>query len=212
MDEQTQGEPTAGATGNGTGGAMTATEQKGKDVGLTGLLLLGAYLVLLTGLALYAIVALWPRPCPEGTVALGRFLFWTFPRGCEVALILLVFSTGVLGGLIHALRSLYWYVGHRNLKTSWLAMYLLLPLVSGSLGVVFYIVIRGGLFSPDLGSDAMNPIGFAAVSAIVGLFSEQAVRKLKQVAGTLFAEAEQGRDTTPPAGLNSDTDDKAPKT
>src|SRR6202035_4995943 len=39
----------------------------------------------------------------------------------EIRIIML----GALGGVLHALRSLYWYVGNRNLKRSWLLMYFL---------------------------------------------------------------------------------------
>jgi hypothetical protein len=41
----------------------------------------------------------------------------------------------------------------------------------------------------------VNPIGFAAVSGLVGMFSEQAIRKLKDVAETLFAKLEPGKDS-----------------
>ncbi len=86
---------------------------------------IGIYLVGLAGLALYAIVALWPDAGAPGTEAPGpTFLVWPFPRGSEQATLLLVFFAGVLGALVHALRSFYWYVGHRKLIVSWVAMLL----------------------------------------------------------------------------------------
>jgi hypothetical protein len=156
-----------------------------------GRLLIGAYLIGLLGLAFYAVVALWPNSCGD---AVPSFLIWSFPRDCEQGWLLLVFAAGMLGGLLHALRSFYWYVGNRELVRSWAAMYLFLPFVGGTLGVVFYIVIRGGLFSGAMDGDGMNPIGFAAVAGLVGLFSEQAVLKLKDVANTLFKKPSPGED------------------
>ena len=158
-----------------------------------GRFLIGFYLVALLGIALYALVSLWPNPC--GT-AVPSFFAWTFTEGCEPAMVLFVFAAGVLGGLLHALRSFYWYVGNRELVRSWAALYLFLPFVGGTLSVIFYVVIRGGLFSGATIGDGVNSIGFAAVGALVGLFSEQAILKLKDVANTLFMKPEPGEDET----------------
>ncbi|MEI6171877.1 MAG: hypothetical protein WCQ45_05320 [bacterium] len=156
---------------------------------------IGIYLVGLAGLALYAIVALWPDAGAPGAEAPGpTFLIWPFTRGSEQATLLLVFFAGVLGALVHALRSFYWYVGHRKLIVSWVAMYFLLPLVGGALGFLFYLVFRGGLLQGTATGD-VNSIGFAAVSGLVGMFSEQAIRKLKDVAETLFAKTKPGMDS-----------------
>jgi hypothetical protein len=63
---------------------------------------------------------------------------------------------------------------------------------------MFYFVIRGGFFSPQSDFSQTSPFGFAALSAMVGLFSEQAVLKLKQVAETILSKPESGADPTPP--------------
>jgi hypothetical protein len=156
---------------------------------------IGVYLVGLAGLALYAIVVLWPDAGTPATEAPGpTFLVWPFPRDSEQTTLLLVFFAGVLGALVHALRSFYWYIGHRQLVVSWVAMYFLLPLIGGTLGFLFYLVFRGGLLQ-NHAAGTLNPIGFAAVSGLVGMFSEQAIRKLKDVAETLFAKLEPGEDS-----------------
>jgi hypothetical protein len=62
--------------------------------------------------------------------------------GSEIQLFVVVILLGALGGVLHALRSLYWYVGNRNLKMSWLLVYFLLPLIGASFAVVFYVVLR----------------------------------------------------------------------
>lgn len=182
--------------------AETETRPKtaAKQVSWMGRILLGAYLVVLLGFALYAIIVLWPDSVPDDGVR--TFLAWSLPEGAIGTWVLLVFSAGVLGALIHALRSFYWYVGNRDLVRSWVPMYLILPLVGGALSLVFYIVIRGGLFAGQLSeggiTESMNPIGFTAVGVLVGMFSQQAILKLKEVAETLFSKPEKGEDDVAP--------------
>lgn len=135
-----------------------------------------------------------PSATPGKVSAFGReFNIWD-----EVRLLWIVILAGALGSLIHAMRSVYWYVGNRNLVRSWLAKYFVMPFTGSALAVMFYFVIRGGFFSPQSDFSQTSPFGFAALSAMVGLFSEQAVLKLKQVAETILSKPESGADTTAP--------------
>lgn len=104
---------------------------------------------------------------------------------------------GALGGLLHALRSAFWYAGHRELYWRWFPMYILLPFGGSILGLVFYLAIRGGFFSPNATIEQTSPYGFAALSALVGLFSQQAILKLKQVFETLLTKTPKGDDSKP---------------
>lgn len=115
----------------------------------------------------------------------------------EVRLLWIVILAGALGSLIHAVRSVYWYVGNRDLVWSWIGKYLLMPFSGSALAVVFYFVVRGGFFSPQAGFANTSPFGFAAMAALVGLFSEPAVLKLKQIAETVFSKPEPGANATP---------------
>ena len=74
-------------------------------------------------------------------------------------------------------------------------MYLLVPISGAATAVVFYLVLIGGLFSASGIQSGTNPAGFMALGALVGLFSQQAVLKLKDIAETMF--------TKPPAGANA---------
>ncbi|HEY8835436.1 MAG TPA: hypothetical protein VIM09_07600 [Chthoniobacterales bacterium] len=135
-----------------------------------------------------------PSATPGKVSAFGReFKIWD-----EVRLLWIVILAGALGSLIHAVRSVYWYVGNRNLVRSWLAKYFVMPFTGSALAVMFYFVIRGGFFSPQSDFSQTSPFGFAALSAMVGLFSEQAVLKLKQVAETILSKPESGADPMPP--------------
>ena len=163
-----------------------------------GIVLITAYLILVSLLLMYGLVQFWPLPTPaEGPAPVSSpvtFFFWTLLVSDEVRLIFIVAMAGALGSLVHALRSLYWYVGNRELVFSWLAKYILLPFVGSTLGLVFYFVIRGGFFSPEATVEQTSPFGFAGLGALVGMFSEQAVLKLKDVAETLLAKPEAGKD------------------
>jgi hypothetical protein len=115
------------------------------------------------------------------------------PLWADERLLLLVLLCGALGGLVHALRSYYWYVGNRDLRRSWLLMYGLLPIVGALLAAIVYFLLRGGLVT-GAGVPEANPFGFAALAALTGLFTSQAAEKLKEVFTVLLARAEKGKD------------------
>ena len=114
----------------------------------------------------------------------------------EQRLFVVVAVTGALGGLIHSARSLYAYVGNRILLRSWLLFYLSLPLIGAGLAVLFYLILRGGLVTGTAAQ--VNFFGFAAISALVGLFTPEAALKLQQIFTTLLAPTPHERDSLPP--------------
>jgi len=112
----------------------------------------------------------------------------------EDRLFLIVLFAGALGGLVYALRSVTWYIGNRRLKQSWTPLYFLTPFSSAAIALVFYFVIRGGFFSPTSSVSDTSPFGFAALAALIGMFTEQAANKLRDVAATVLTPKEQGKD------------------
>jgi len=171
-------------------------------VGPVGIVLITAYLILASVLLLYSLVQFWPPPAPAtGSAPTSlpvAFLFWKLSVSDEVRLIFIVAMAGALGSLVHALRSLYWYIGNRKLVLSWLAKYILLPFVGSTLALVFYFVLRGGLFSPQATIQETSHFGFAALAGLVGMFSDQAAEKLKDVATTLLTATPKGADHVAP--------------
>jgi hypothetical protein len=140
------------------------------------------------------------RGKPRLAVGAARFLGRPFCMYDEDRLLLIVLLCGALGALVHGLRSLSWYVGNREAVWSWGAMYLLLPFLGSALSFIFYLVIRGGFFSPSSSAgESASPFGFAAMSALIGMFSEPAVNKLRKVAFTIFEPPEKGKDHVGPA-------------
>lgn len=154
--------------------------------------------VLLASALVTLLVQAWPPAAPPGsTAAPGHTLNWFGWRthlSRDKAMFLVVLAAGALGSCVHVSRSLYWYVGNRSLRRSWLMMYLTLPFAGALLGLIVYLVLRGGLVTGAGGSDDVNPYGVTAIAALVGLFSRETSEKLRAVFATLLAPAQQGRD------------------
>ena len=148
-----------------------------------------------------------PGPVLPRTPPRIKIFRWEFPIWDEVRLLLIVILAAALGNLVHTVRSVYWYVGNRSLKWSWVAKYILQPFAASALAVIFYVVVRGGFFSPQTTFENTSPFGFAALAALVGLFSEQAVLKLKTVAETVFQPPPPGADPVPQDEASSSSPD-----
>ncbi|MEW2354470.1 IPT/TIG domain-containing protein [Spirillospora sp. NPDC029432] len=176
------------------------------------IVLMAAFLLLLTAALLTLLVQAWPpapqiapdgRPeAPAKSVAL-RLFGWRPVIGREASFFVIVMAAGALGAVVHALRSLYWYVGNRSLRRSWLMMYLLLPVTGALFGLIVYLVLRGGLTSPAGGFTEVNPYGMAAIAALVGLFSQETAEKLRAVFQTLLSPAKAGRDQALPPRVHA---------
>jgi hypothetical protein len=130
------------------------------------------------------------------------------PEGVRTLLLMMI--VGALGSLIHVFRSFYWYVGNRSLTNSWITMYIILPFNGAGLAVLFYLIIRGSLpVQAPINPTSLD--GYAAIAALVGMFSQEAIAKLKQIAGAVFATAEAGKDQAIiPAAVTSITPASGP--
>src|SRR4029450_11629257 len=164
-------------------------------VGPVGIVLTAAVLLSLTLVLLYGFIQFWP-PAPAATTGAAstttstmtaggqpaagttgqageessvRFFGATLNLSQEGQLFVIVLLAGALGGMVHTLRSLYWYVGNRNLRYSWLLMYATLPITGAALALIAYVVLRGGLTTTFASSQDISPFGMAAVAALVGL-------------------------------------------
>lgn len=110
----------------------------------------------------------------------------------ELRLILLVIFVGAFAATISGMKSFGDYVGEDKLNSKWYWFYYAEPIVGAGLAFVFYLVLRGGLMNgTNADIKAINPYGFTAISALVGMFSDAAFRKLNEVFDTFF----QAKDT-----------------
>ena len=205
MEDQDQNSQDA-ATTEGPGGGYVAAPA---------IVMIAAVLFALAGIAAYTLVAFWPVSVPAGSSDTASNWFrWHGVMADETQLFIIVLAAGALGGLAHSVRSFYWYVGNRNLHSSWTLMYLALPLTGSGMALLTYLVLRGGLTTSFSTTDNVNPYGIAAISALAGLFSREAVEKLKAVFEVLLSPAEKGKDSltgtttidkiTPPEGAVGD--------
>lgn len=177
---------------------LESEQSDATPVGPVGTVLITAYLILFSIYLLYSIVKFWPPTGSIGESYIKNYIFFgTFSIRDEIRLLIIVALSGALGSLVHAFRSFYWYVGHRALVRSWLIQYITLPFVGTTLALAFYLVIRGGFFSPQANLTDTQPFGFAALAVLVGMFSEQAILKLKEIANTLLTEPNPGSDAVP---------------
>jgi hypothetical protein len=189
------------------------TTDKNKDDRSLGTILktiLGIYFVLWSIMLAYLVYSVWPIFEPPdiatGTIppSMVNFFGYHFMVEADIRLILLVMVTGALGGHVHAAISFANYVGDRRLYTSWVGWYLLRAFVGFSLALVFYFVIRGGFLSTGASAGDISPYGIAALSALVGMYSEQAAKKLKDIFEQLFTKPEERGDklTTPKPNIS----------
>jgi hypothetical protein len=110
----------------------------------------------------------------------------------ELRLILLILFTGALSASVSGLKSFVDYTGDKKFDPSWYWFYYAQPFIGLGLAFVFYLVTRAGfLAGTNADVKAVNPFGFVAVAALVGMFSDAAFRKLNEIFDTLF----QAKDT-----------------
>ena len=169
----------------------------------------------LAALMLYALWAFWPTSGTTDTTSTMTFFGEPHRISTDIRLFVVVALAGALGALMHSMRSLAYYVGHRELKWRWIPYYLITLLLGAGLATIIYIVVRGGLFSASTGDQGVNPYGFAAVAALTGLFTEQALEMLRKVATDFFAPPPVGPDHLPTSGTPAEErepeDDMAPE-
>ena len=68
-------------------------------------------------------------------------------------------------------------------------VYILLPFIGGGLSLVIYLVVRGGFYGSTFGKGVViNLFSFAALGTLTGLFTDNALEKLKQVAESLLSD------------------------
>jgi len=122
------------------------------------------------------------------------FAIWTVSQKYDTVAILLA---GAMGSMIHVMRSFWWYVGNRELRWSWVPMYYVLPFVGAALAFLMGILLEAGLVSTN-GSSAKPETSvkyLVAIAGLVGMFSEIASAKMRQIAIAILGEPSQGKDT-----------------
>jgi hypothetical protein len=106
-------------------------------------------------------------------------------------ILLFVITCGALGSMIYYTSSFVAYVGNQTFRSSWFWFYISRPFVGGGLAVIFFFLTEWGKISGATGTD-LAAVG--AVSALVGLFSDKAVKKLSDILDVLLATKDDRKD------------------
>ncbi|UOE46281.1 hypothetical protein MTO98_17930 [Mucilaginibacter sp. SMC90] len=113
-------------------------------------------------------------------------------------ILILVAAAGFLGNMIHITTSFTTFIGSGQFKSSWVLWYFVKPFTAAALAMIMYFAFRAGfLNSSDPGSN-LNIYGVMSISAFVGLFTDVATEKLKEVFGTLFSAKDNRPDKIKP--------------
>lgn len=182
--------------------ALTAKQARRREPAASGspspamIVVLLALAIAVALLLLYVLWQFWPSAAVLQQNGPSRVNFLGIHRlvTVDVRLFIVVAVGGALGGLMHSTRSFAWYVGHSGLKWRWLPYYISALVIGAGLATIVYVVLRGGLFSGKTATTDVNPYGFVAIGAIVGLFTDQALEMLRRVATDFFAQAPAGPD------------------
>lgn len=172
---------------------------------------IGWSLFLLPMFFVWCLIGVWPTQIQEGTNPANVVGYWEWlnpvtaevakdgrpavsPRhgiSAEVRLMLVVLISGALGSAIHAGKSFATFRGLRKYDESWNWWYLLRFPTGMGLALLFYLVMRAGLFNGSIDdtklAESVNPFGFAALGALAGMFARQASDKLEEIFERVFA-------------------------
>lgn len=110
--------------------------------------------------------------------------------------VMIALLAGALGGCVHGIRSVVRHLGVRRFESSWVPWYICRPVLGAALAFVFYVVVRGGFLTMSTNGSDINPYGFAAVALLVGIFSEGAILKLKELADNIFTDPKKADPAT----------------
>jgi hypothetical protein len=107
-------------------------------------------------------------------------------------LLVFVMLMGALGSMLYFSSSFVAYVGNRTFRSSWLWFYIARPFVGGALAVIFFFIAGSGFLNSAASAGNLMTIG--VIAALVGLFSDRAVRKLSDVFDVIVATRDERDD------------------
>lgn len=146
---------------------------------------LGLYFIILTVCFLLMLIRIWTISDSE-KLLIDLFGFTKICIGSELRLVFIAAFMGALGSLVHAMTSFATYIGNRQFIKSWILWFILRPFIGMPLALVFYFVIRGGFFALSTDAEAVSTFGIAGLAGLVGMFSKQAIDKLREVFEDFF--------------------------
>ncbi len=126
----------------------------------------------------------------------------------NVFVLVFVMFCGTLGSMIYFSSSFVSYVGNQTFRSSWTWFYISRPFVGGALALIFFFIVGSGLIN---GTSVGELMKIGMISALVGLFSDKAIKKLSDVLDVLLATKDDRKDkvddsrSRPSTALTPDT-------
>jgi hypothetical protein len=112
----------------------------------------------------------------------------------EIRLVMFAIFFGVIGASVHGLGSLTTWISTTKLESRWAIWYFTRPPIGAALAIITYLILRAGFVSGS--PTAISDFGVAAISALVGLMTDEMTKKLRDIFDSLFGivkpEAEKG--------------------
>jgi len=111
-------------------------------------------------------------------------------RNTDVEDLLVTAMAGAVGGSVSTLLA---YLKHasedKNFDPAYLPWYVARPLLGVLLGLITFFLVKGGLLAtlPEVAGKDFNNLGLAGLGSLVGMFSKNAVEKLREVFHTIFS-------------------------
>ena len=155
---------------------------------------LAVYTGVLFLIAMWLLVSVWPKTQLEYNLTMARTvsIFGTatsYSLGPETLLLIVMIFSGVVGACIFSAFAISHHLGqYKDFDKSWTAWYLLRPLIGAGLAVVINLLLRSSLFTVGSGSQSLNIVGLSGVAALAGVFSEEAIKKLNEIADAMFGK------------------------
>jgi hypothetical protein len=109
-------------------------------------------------------------------------------------LLILVAGMGFLGSMVHVASSFTSFVGNGTFENRWILWYFVKPFTAAGLAVIIYFVIRAGFMGYGSDASSVNLYGILALSALAGLFTDNATLKLKEVFDVVFKPKDERSD------------------
>ena len=168
---------------------------------------LGAYLCLVTALALLSALSIWPAvedvtdadrevasaASPSRIVQVAVLPRVHVPLSAGQSVLVFAAAMGATGGGLAGLRALADHRSREDFKVSFTWWYVIRPLIGAGLAVVVYMVLRAGLVGAAP-TTVLNAFGVGSVAALSGLFAQNVLERLNLVIEALLGSSHPERD------------------
>lgn len=111
-------------------------------------------------------------------------------RETHVEDVVVTAMAGAVGGCVSTILAFLKHASERrDFDLAYLPWYFARPLLGLLLGLITLFLIKGGLLAtlPEMAGQDFNNFGLAGIGSLVGMFSKNAVEKLREVFHTLFS-------------------------